>query len=209
MDNTGKPAYSRGEGIPHFANKAVLRKRLDTLQKHSEDFYIFYDHEGGLYMSAVLNGVTEVMLEGEFGWANQAPYRADVLLKRGKEPLSAIEITHTSEPSGSKLREAARLGIDVYEIEGGQPPFSEHGLRVLKAHIAPQNWKAHRQYTQRMIDLYARVSDPPTLDDGFIEVVKNWRGSLDQHYAAKREELGSVDIWTAVQSRHVEYDHTI
>jgi hypothetical protein len=209
MDNTGKPAYSRGEGIPHFANKAVLRKRLDTLQKHSEDFYIFYDHEGGLYMSAVLNGVTEVMLEGEFGWANQAPYRADVLLKRGKEPLSAIEITHTSEPSGPKLREAARLGIDVYEVEGGAPPFSEHGLSVLKAHIAPQNRAAHRQFTRRVADLYARVADPPTLCDGFIRVVKNWRGSLDQHDAAERIEMEDMLKEFASMRNEIRQQHVL
>ncbi len=178
-----------GEGIPHFANKVVMWKRLDNLRKRSEDFYIFYDHEDRRYMSAVLNGVTEALIEGEFGWAKKAPYRADVLLERGKEPLSAIEITHTSEPSGDKLREAARLGIDVYEIEGGQPPFSKPGLKVLKAHIAPRNWKAHQQFTQRMIDLYAEIANPSNPDAGFIRVVKNWRGHLDQHDAAKREEL--------------------
>ena len=40
-----------------------------------------------------------------------------------------------------------------------------------------------------MVDLYAAVANPSVIDDGFIRVVKNWRGSLDQHDMAKREAL--------------------
>ena len=177
------------EGIPHFANKAMMWKWLDTRLKIGSPLYIFYDHEGSRGMVNVLDGVVEAVQEGEFGWASQAPYRADVLLRRDDAPPTVIEITHTSPPISDKLHEAARLGIDVYEVEGGQPPFSDKGLAVLKAHIAPCNRKAHRQFTQRMIDLYASVANPPNIDDGFIRVIKNWRGSFDQHVMAKREAL--------------------
>lgn len=184
------------EGIPHFANKAMMWKALDLRLKAGRPLHIFYDHEGGRGMVNVLDGVVEAVQEGEFGWASQAPYRADILLRRNDAPPTAIEITHTSSPSPDKLQEAARLGIDVYEVEGGYPPFSDKGLTVLKAHIAPCNRNAHRQFTQRMIDLYASVANPSAIDDGFIRVVKNWRGSLDQHDMAK---------WEALEERRKEF----
>ena len=177
------------EGIPHFANKAMMWKWLDTRLKTGRPLHIFYGHDGSRGMVNVLDGVSEAVLEGEFGWASQAPYRADILLRRDDAPPTAIEVTHTSPPSFDKLQEAARLGIDVYEVEGGYPPFSDKGLKVLKAHIAPRNQNAHRQFTQRMIDLYASVANSSTIDDGFIRVVKQWRGSLEQHDVARREEL--------------------
>ena len=81
--------------------------------------HIFYDHDDGRGRVNVLDGVVEAVQEGEFGWASQAPYRADILLRGDDAPSTAIEMTHTSPPSPDKLREAARLGIDVYEVEGG------------------------------------------------------------------------------------------
>ena len=76
-------------------------------------------------MVNLLDNVSEVIEEGEFGWAVSAPYRADVLLRRTNEPPIAIEIVHRNPPEQSKLNEAARLGIDLYCIEGGYPPLSE------------------------------------------------------------------------------------
>ena len=195
------------EGIPHFANKAVLWKRLDNKRKVG-DFHIFYDRHGRGFEFNLMDGVTEVVQEADFGFASQAPYRADILLKRRNEPPTAIEITHTSPPSPAKLADAARLGIDIYEVQGGFPPFSEKGLKVLAAHIAPCNVKAHEQFTQRMTELYEWIANPPTLDDGFIRVVKNWRGSLDRHDKAKWDDVEEMakqfaDLRSEIRQGHV------
>lgn len=196
------------EGIPHFANKAVVWKLLHTKLREGKSFYLFCRHQGNDLQVNVMDGVTEVVQEGEFGWANHAPYRADVLLRRGNEPPVAIEIIRTSEPSESKIRDAAQKGIDLYEIEGRYRPFSDQGLKVLRAHIAPRNRKAHERFTQRMIDLYGQIANPQSLDDGFIRVVKNWRGSLDQHDQARLDEWAEfskkfADLRNEIRQQHV------
>ncbi len=200
--------WQNTEGIPHFANKSVARKWLENRLRQGRAAYLFYDHEDGPGMVNLLDGVSEVIEEGEFGWADHAPYRADVLLRRANEPPSALEIVHTHPPEYRKLSEAARLGIDLYEIEGGHPPFSEKGLKVLATHIAPANRRPHRDFNSRMIDLYDRIANPSSLDDGFIRVVKNWRGSLDQHDHAKRDEMEETEkkfarLRSEIRQQHV------
>lgn len=200
--------WQNTEGIPHFANKSVARKWLDTRLRQGRDAYLFYEHEDGLGMVNLLDGVSEVIEEGEFGWADHAPYRADVLLRRANEPPLALEIVHTHPPEYRKLSEAARLGIDMYEIEGGHPPFSHKGLRVLAAHIAPANRQRHRVFNLRLIDLYNRIANPSRLDDGSIRVIKNWRGSLDQHDQAKQDALEEMDkkfdsLRSEIRQQHV------
>lgn len=182
--------FQEREGTPHFANKAVLWKKLDLLHKAGEPFHVFFGYKGRLVLSRdLLEAVTSVRQEADFGWCNYAPYRADVLLEREGAPSVSLEVVHHNPPSAAKLEEVRRRGMDMYEICGGHPPFSKEGLGIIEAHLTPQSLNAHIAYTERVIALYNSIAQPTSMDDGFIRVVKNWRGSLDAHDRHKQEEM--------------------
>ena len=196
------------EGIPHFANKSVTRKWLDTRLGENLPTFLFFENADGLMMTNIMDGISEVVEEGEWGWRNHAPYRADVLLKDNRgQPRVALEVVHHHPVDAEKLFDADRHSLDVYEIEGGYPPFSEKGLKVLRAHIASHNRRKHRRFTQRILDLYGAISDPPSLDDGFLRVVKDWRGSLDRHDQRRHDDLVSMQNRFAGLRREIEQQH--
>lgn len=181
------------EGIPHFANKSVIRKWLDTRLRENLPTFLFFENADGFMMANIMDGISEVVEEGEWGWRNRAPYRADVLLKDNRgQPRVALEVVHHHSVDAEKLFDADQRSLDVYEIEGGYPPFSKKGLKVLRGHVASRNRVKHRLFTQRIIDLYGAICNPPTLENGFLRVVKDWHGSLDQHDQRRYDDLVSI-----------------
>ena len=196
------------EGIPHFANKSVTRKWLDTRLRENLPTFLFFENADGFMMANIMDGICEVVEEGEWGWRNQAPYRADVLLKDNRgQPRVALEVVHHHPVDAEKLFDADRCSLDVYEIEGGHPPFSKKGLKVLRGHVASRNRAKHRLFTQRIIDLYGAICNPPTLEGGFLRVVKDWRGSLDQHDQKRYNDLVSMQEKFAGLRREIQQQH--
>lgn len=196
------------EGIPHFANKSVTRKWLDYRLRKNLPTFLFFENSDGFMMANITDGVSEVVEEGEWGWRNQGPYRADVLLKDDRgQPRVALEVVHHHPVDAEKLFDADRCHLDVYEIEGGYPPFSKKGLKILRGHVASRNQRKHRRFTQRIIDLYGAIRNPPTLEDGFLRVVKDWRGSLDQHDQRRYDNLVSFHDKFAGLRREIQQQH--
>ena len=201
--------FQEKEGIPHFANKAVIWKRLHHLHREGKAFHVFFAHKGRVVMSRdLLGAVTSVRQEADFGWCNYAPYRADVLLEREDAPSVALEVVHHHPPSADKFAEVRRLGMDMYEIWGGDPPFSNEGLGTMAAHLTTQSLNANIAYTERVVALYNSIAQPESMDDGFIRVVKNWRGSLDAHDRHKQEKMeksweSSRQLRNEVRAGHV------
>ena len=182
--NMGTP--ENPEGIPHWSNTAMFAHKLEGHRRRQEAFWLFFKEccgqcEGGGFVENVLDGVTAVKREAEYG-----NYRPDILLERGDRKPSWLEFTHTSPPTKSKLAYCSAQGIDVFELDGSHRPLESS---VRKAHISPRNCR--RRLRQRLIGLWRHME---SLDNPAVGIREDFRSPECQR--KERQEF-----WREVEQR--------
>ena len=161
------------EGLPHWSNTAMFSHKLEGHRKRQEAFWLFFNEccgqcEGGGFVENILDGVTAVRREAEYGG-----FRPDILLEREDKLPLWLEFTHTSPPSERKQAYCKAHGIDVFEVDGSRRPLES---TVMKVHISPRNCRKDQR-----LRLFALWRHMESLDDPVLGIREDFRSPARQH----------------------------